>query len=75
MDNIKSAVHAGADGLAIATVFHYKTINEISNTHNAGSEGNTTFLKSNTSRKIANVYHLNDVKQYLQDNEISCRRS
>lgn len=75
MENIKSAVHAGADGLAIATVFHYKTINEISNTHNAGSEGNTTFLKSNTSRKIANVYHINDVKQYLQDNEISCRRS
>ena len=72
--NILEAVTIGhADALTIASIFHYHIAEKFSNTGDSKGEGNTTFLKSGRNFGIIQTTSIQEVKEYLQKNGISCR--
>lgn len=74
LENIKDAVIIGkASALAIASVLHYGAINEFPSNKEKKEEGNTAFMKSGKTFGLMKPYKIHDIKNYLLENNISCR--
>ncbi len=72
--NMKDAVTIGhADALTIASVFHYHIAEQLSVNNDSKGEGNTTFLKSGRNFGIIHTTSIEEVKEHLRENGISCR--
>lgn len=73
-DAVLAIQDAKADALAISSVLHYGFIEEYRNLDISKKEGNIQFLKSgNKYSKIKNLT-LSEIKDYLQNNNIDCRK-
>lgn len=74
LHNIKEVIKEGnASALAISSIFHYNTLNEITKEGHNQEEGNMTFVKSGRQFKIIEPTDIRKVKTFLLENNISCR--
>jgi cyclase len=74
LTNIKEVIKEGnASALAISSIFHYNTLNEITKEGHNQEEGNMTFVNSGRQFKIIEPTDIHKVKTYLLENNISCR--
>ena len=74
IEHIQNVItNANADAVSIASVLHYKTIEEISKDGTFENEGNLEFLKSGlVFSKIAPT-GLPEIKSFLYEKKIACR--
>ena len=73
--DIKSGVDAGADGVAIASLLHYSTFNSFNNTKvSENKEGNFSFLNKKSSKINLKEITIQEIKEYLSYNNITCRK-
>jgi cyclase len=73
-EDIRKGINAGADGVAIASLLHYNTFNEIKNTNDYNrTEGNFTFLNKNKNLLTNNITN-DSIKDFLLQKNISCRK-
>jgi cyclase len=73
-EDIRKGINAGADGVAIASLLHYNTFNEIKNTNDYNrTEGNFTFLNKNKNLLTNNIT-IDSIKDFLLQKNISCRK-
>jgi cyclase len=63
----------GVGGLAIGSTFHYASFNKLSNGVELNLEGNKSFLKRGASYGKITPMTIEDVKNYLNFNNIPCR--
>ena len=63
----------GADAVAMASILHYSTINELDREKKLQAEGNTSFLNSAKQFKKIQPSNISKVKNYLLESGISCR--
>ena len=61
-------------GVAIASLFHYNYIKHNRNTDNYDEEGNIDFLKSTKILSNIQSVSIDDLKSYLLQNDIPCRK-
>ncbi len=74
LEGIRKGINAGADGVAIASLLHYNTFNEINNTNVYNkTEGNFTFLNKNKNLHTNNIT-IDSIKDFLLQKNISCRK-
>ncbi len=74
LSNLKDAINIGnASGLAIASIFHYDSMNKLLDTNTEFKEGNTSFKNSGKKFSIIESCTISDVKKYLKENKIPCR--
>jgi cyclase len=74
LKNIKEVINgANVSALAISSIFHYNTLNEIVKEGHNEEEGNMTFVNSGRQFKIIEPTDISKVKNYLLENNISCR--
>ena len=72
--NALQAVNEGhADALAIASIFHYDIVEQLSKNSDTEREGNTSFLKSGRNFGIIQASSIKEVKEHLIEKGISCR--
>ncbi len=73
--NIKKAINKGADAVALASMLHYKAIDELKqDTSFNEEEGNRSFLKRKGKRKIY-TSTIHEIKDFLNSSQISIRKS
>ena len=73
IENIKTAINTGVNGLALSSCLHYEVINKINrNDVKNNFEGNNLFLKSGMKRKI-NTLTIRQIKEFLNNNNINIR--
>jgi len=74
LEDIKDVIHSGkADAVAVASILHYKFINNSEITGDYKKEGNIEFLKSGRSFSKIKIATFPEIKEYLQNHHISCR--
>ena len=74
MSNIKDAIQVGnASALAIASIFHYASMNKLVHTNSDNTEGNNSFKNSGKNFSIIEPCNISDVKNILKENKIPCR--
>lgn len=76
--SIKEVVdYAKVDAICIASMFHYFQVekNKLSNKYVKYEEGNTEFLNSNLIGFKGDLSSIKSVKNYLIQNNISCRKN
>ena len=74
LENVKEAVTIGhADALAIASMFHYNIAEKLNVDDESKGEGNMSFLKSGKNFSIIQTSGIDEVKNHLKQNGISCR--
>ena len=71
-EHIVDVVKYGANAVAIASTFHYKTALQI-NSESDSSEGNNEFIKQKRGFHKFETAEINEVKQTLISNDIKCR--
>ena len=75
LDDIKKGVEVGADGVAIASMLHYSIYNNFKNSIMSDKkEGNFSFLNNKEKNKHSNNISIEDIKEFLLENRISCRK-
>jgi len=75
MNDIKIGIEAGADGVAIASLLHYSTYAKFNNSEiTEHNEGNLSFLKNKSKNNSLKSITINEIKDFLLDNYISCRK-
>jgi cyclase len=75
LDHIKNGIDAGADGVAIASLLHYSAYNCFNNSETKSSaEGNVSFLNSIDKSRLSKGFTIDDIKSFLLNNNISCRK-
>ena len=69
--------YAKVDAICIASMFHYFLVekNKLSNKYVKYEEGNTEFLNSNLIGFKGDLSSIKSVKNYLIQNNISCRKN
>ena len=69
--------YAKVDAICIASMFHYFLVekNKLSNKYVKYEEGNTEFLNSNLEGYKGDLSSIKSVKNYLIQNNISCRKN
>ncbi|WP_404304865.1 imidazole glycerol phosphate synthase subunit HisF [Neorhodopirellula lusitana] len=76
-DIIDGVVQGGADAVAIASLLHYHTLNQIDDSSSgkisARQEGNMEFLKQKKIPKHFEPVGLVALKNYLLQNQVTCR--
>jgi cyclase len=73
--DIKNGIDAGADGVAIASLLHYSIFKSFKTSENVSdAEGNLSFLNSINKNRLSNAITIEDIKNFLIDNNISCRK-
>ncbi len=74
LQNIQEVINVGnASALAISSIFHYKTLDQITKEGHNQDEGNMTFVNSGRQFKLIEPTDIRNVKTYLLENNISCR--
>jgi len=74
MNNIIDAIQIGnASALAIASIFHYASMNKLVHTNSEILEGNNSFKNSGKNFSIIEPCDISDVKKLLKDYNIPCR--
>ena len=74
--NIKNAIiKGGADAVCLASILHYEAINKIKLKNQINKEGNKSFLKSGNIFSRIEQNNINDIKDYLIQNQITCRKN
>ena len=74
LENIKIVSDVrGVGGLAIGSIFHYASFNKLSNGAELNLEGNKSFLKRGASYGKITPMTIENVKSYLNINNIPCR--
>ena len=74
MNNIIDAIQIGnASALAIASIFHYASMNKLVHTNSEILEGNNSFKNSGKNFSIIEPCDILDVKKLLKDYNIPCR--
>lgn len=72
--NVKSAiVEANADAVAIASMFHYNSIEQLSRDSNAETEGNHSFIQSGNKFGLISSSSIKELKEYFKMSGIACR--
>ncbi len=74
-EHVKSVIHDGkADAVAIASMFHYGDITSNRCSGDYKKEGNTEFLKSGRAFSRIKTVSIPEIKDYLLNENIACRR-
>lgn len=74
LPNLVDAIKvSNASALAISSIFHYSSINNINKSNVYEGEGNTIFLSSGKSFGIKNTSNIAEVKSFLKLNHVNCR--
>lgn len=69
----KAITESGANALAIASIFHYASMNKVLSENQHKEEGNMAFLQSGRKFGIIEPSDISQVKNYLRENHIPCR--
>lgn len=69
----KAITESGANALAIASIFHYASMNKVLSENQHKEEGNMAFLQSGRKFGIIEPSDIGQVKNYLRENHIPCR--
>ena len=67
--------YPSVDAVSAASIFHYDYVTKNTNKKTAGSEGNTEFLLSGKTVKNIETISLNDLKEFLFQNNVSVRKN
>lgn len=74
LTNIAEAItEGGAGALAIASIFHYASMNKVLSKNQHQDEGNVAFMQSGRKFGIIEPSDIGQVKNYLKDKNIPCR--
>lgn len=74
LEHIRDAVvHGKADAVSVASVLHYDFIEKQPIAADYTKEGNIEYLKSGKKPAGLKLLSVNEIKNYLRDNGISCR--
>ena len=65
LENMIDAIKFGADGLALASVLHYKIAKQFTNDKSKITEGNLTYLNNGQIRKM-NTLTIQQIKEKLK---------
>lgn len=71
--HLKEAFDSKANALAVASMLHYSYIQDFKNLSISKSEGNIEFLKSGKSFNRFEKVDIEEIKDYLIEQSISCR--
>jgi cyclase len=70
MCNIKDAIQIGnASALAIASIFHYASMNKLLHTNSGNTEGNNSFKNSGKNFSIIQPCNISDIKNLFKENQ------
>lgn len=72
-EDIKEAVLAGADAVALASLLHYNYIKDHPKEIEVEKEGNIEYLKSGSNFTKVSQTSISDIKKYLKTQQIPCR--
>jgi cyclase len=76
LEDIKAVIKTGkADAVAVASMLHYEFISKKGINGDYKKEGNIEFLKSGRSFSKINVTTIPEIKQYLYNQNVSCRHN
>jgi cyclase len=76
LEDIKSVIKTGkADAVAVASMLHYEFISKKGINGDYKKEGNIEFLKSGRSFSKINMATIPEIKQYLYNQNVSCRHN
>jgi len=67
--------YTSVDAVSAASIFHYDYVTKNTNKKIAGTEGNTEFLLSGRNVKNIETISLNDLKEFLFQNNVSVRKN
>jgi len=67
--------YPSVDAVSAASIFHYDYVTNNTNKKTAGTEGNTEFLLSGKTVKNIETISLNDLKEFLFQNNVSVRKN
>jgi cyclase len=74
-ESIKDVINIGkADAVALASILHYNLIKTVRSEKNSSDEGNFEFLKSNQHFSKIKPISLPEIKTYLVEQGIECRK-
>lgn len=75
-NHVKSILeYPSVDAVSAASIFHYDYVTKNTNKKTAGTEGNTEFLLSGRNVKNIETISLNDLKEFLFQNNVSVRKN
>ena len=73
--DVLEAAHLGVDGVVIASLLHYSKLEkEKGNVIRDEGEGNFEFLRSGRETTKFQISSINEIKDHLEQNGISCRK-
>lgn len=73
VDVLKLAQHVQIDGVAIASILHYETIQKMSLAEDENTEGNLSFIKSGNSFSKITPCSILEIKETLNNNNVAVR--
>ena len=73
MQDVQEIFNSGADDVSIASMFHYNTIDNLKKVSVEEAEGNVEFLKSKKGFAKVESTSINELKTYLDKQNINCR--
>ncbi|MCH8902739.1 MAG: imidazole glycerol phosphate synthase subunit HisF [Bacteroidetes bacterium] len=73
MQDVQEIFNSGADAVSIASMFHYNTIDNLKKVSVEEAEGNVEFLKSKKGFAKVESTSINELKTYLDKQNINCR--